>query len=121
MIQNLIIMLKSLTYVISDDSVVQAEPIQYGLYNMPTTLNCSTTLDVNALSIIITWYREDGETKQLLPDSPQLRFDSTDISHEGVYGCAVYISSISLTITKTIDFKVIGELIVLSLFPQSLT
>ena len=121
MTQDLMI---KLTYVISDDSVVQADPIQYGLYNRPTTLNCSTTLDVNALSIVITWYRGEGETKQLLPDSPQLRFDSTDISHEGVYTCKVHISAIGSTITKSIDFKVIGELIVLStysLFPQLLT
>ena len=91
----------------SDESVVLADPDQYGLFNMETSLNCSTTLDVNEFVILFNWYRGEGDSKQALPGRPH--FESADISDEGVYTCEVDISAMGLTIAKTINFQVLGE------------
>ena len=74
---------------------------------MTTSLNCSTTLDVNEFGIVFTWYKGEGASEQALSVRPE--FESTDISHEGVYTCEVDISAIRIKINKTINFKVIGE------------
>ena len=91
----------------SDSTVVQAEPVQYGLLDTPTSLNCSTTLDIFDFAIIIQWHRGQGQNETRLRGRPQ--FDNTDISHEGLYRCEVDISSMGIRISKTINFSVIGK------------
>ena len=87
--------------------MLQAEPVQYGLYNTPTELNCSTTLNTMQFVIDFSWYRGQEQDKTALPGRPQ--FENTDISHEGLYTCEVHISVVGVTIQKTINFTVIGK------------
>lgn len=87
--------------------MVQAEPLQYGLYNTPTALNCTTTLDVFELVIVFSWYRGQGQHKTELQGRPQ--FENTHISHEGLYTCEVHIALMGVTIERSINFTVIGK------------
>ena len=89
--------------------MVQAEPKQYGILNIPTALNCTTTLDQFRFLVIIRWFRGEGSTKEVFGERPQ--FDVTAISNEGVYTCQVDIIEIGIVTNKKIDYKVIGELV----------
>ena len=88
-------------------SVVQAEPQQYGFLNTRTELNCSTTLDQFTFLVIITWFKEVGESKILL--DRQAQFSNTAISDEASYVCEVDITEMGIVIERRIDFKVIGR------------
>ena len=87
--------------------MVQAEPVQYGLYNTPTALNCTVSLDAFHFVIEFSWYRGQGPDKTNLQGRPQ--FENTHISHEGLYTCEVLISAMDIRIEKTINFTVIGK------------
>ena len=93
-------------YHLSDSSVVQAEPMQYGLLNFPASLNCLTTLDVFDFLIDFTWFRREGSGRTQL-NSPQ--FERTALSDDGVYTCRVNINEFGAVIERTIDFQVIGK------------
>ena len=86
--------------------MVVAEPMQYGIINTPTSLNCSTTLNEFKFEIVTYWNEVLGETTQRLSGRPQ--FNTTNISHEGVFTCEVFISTMGIMIEKTITFSVIG-------------
>jgi hypothetical protein len=86
--------------------VVQAEPVQYGLLNSRTALDCSTTLDKFIFLVDITWYRGEG-TGRIEMSSPQL--EGTELSDEGVYTCKVNINEVGAVIEKIINFLVIGK------------
>ena len=83
--------------------MVQAEPKQYGFFNTPTALNCTTTLDVFRFLVVTTWFRGEGSTKAELSERPH--FDSTAISNEGVYACQVDITEMSIVIEKKMTSK----------------
>ena len=87
--------------------MVQAQPVQYGLYNTPTALNCTTTLDTFEHVIDFSWYRGQGQDKTDLLGRPQ--FENTHISDEGLYTCEVLISAMGVRIEKPINFTVIGK------------
>ena len=97
----------------SDSSVIQAEPLQYGLLNHQTALHCSTTLDSFDFLVDITWFRGEGDDRVSLSGRPQ--FDSTAISDEGVYTCIVNIAEVGIENEKIINFQVIGKYCLISI------
>ena len=87
--------------------MIRAEPVQYGLLNSQTKLNCSTTLDGFRYLVDITWFRGEGDSRVELWGRPQ--FESTAISDEGVYACVIVIGEIDIVVERIINFQVIGK------------
>ena len=92
---------------LSGSSVVEAEPVQYGLLNTPTDLNCSTVLDEFMFLVEISWFRGEGANRTRLSGRPW--FERTVISNEGVYTCIVNIQEMGVVIEKIINFQVVGK------------
>ena len=87
--------------------MIQAEPLQYGLLNSPTALNCSTTLNEFTFLVDISWFSGEGDGRVSLSGRPQ--FESTAITDEGVYTCIIDIAEMSFVVERIINFQVIGK------------
>ena len=87
--------------------MILAEPVQYGLLNSQTNLNCSTTLDGFRYLVEITWFRGEGDGREDLWRRPQ--FENTAISDEGVYTCVINIREMGIVVERIINFQVIGK------------
>ena len=95
---------------LSDPDVVQAESRQYGILHANSSLNCTSTLDVFQEMIIYKWFRGSRESRVPLEGWPE--FLSTNYSHQGLYTCQVYISSVDIRIEKIVEFLVTGTHII---------
>lgn len=97
----------------SDPDVVVAESRQYGILNANSSLNCTSTLDVFQDMIVYKWFRGSGKDRVRLEGRPErLEFVNTNYSHQGIYTCEVYISSVDIKIEKIVEFLVIGTHII---------
>ena len=90
----------------SDPDVVLAESRQYGILNANSSLNCTSTLDVFQDMIVYKWFRGSGKDRVRLEGRPE--FVNTNYSHQGIYTCQVYISSVDIKIEKIVEFLVTG-------------
>ena len=86
--------------------MVLAESRQYGILHANSSLNCTSTLDVFQYLIIYKWFRGSGENRVPLEGRPE--FVSISYSHQGLYTCQVYISSVDIRIEKIVEFLVTG-------------
>lgn len=84
----------------ADTNIVQVPRIQFGLLNSTTVLSCS----VNITGIVIITWTNPSRT----PFDGTI--DDVERHHEGQYSCEVHISEKSLTMQKSTQFTVIGEL-----------
>ena len=89
------------------DAIAHADPVQYGILNTQTSLNCSSSFDKFENIVIITWFSGRTETRTLLGRWPE--FNTTEHNHGGLYTCLVHVSRIDIRIEKTVEFIVLGK------------
>ena len=99
--------IKKCCWCFSDPNVVVAAPRQHGNLNSRTSLNCTSMLDNFQNMIIYEWFRGSGGSKVPLKGWPE--FLKTNHSHQGLYTCQVYISSVDIKIEKIVEFLVAGK------------
>ena len=92
----------------ADPDVVIAAPRQYGIIRTNTSLNCTSTLDAFQDMLIYKWFRGYGEGRVPLDLEGSPKFVSVNHSHQGLYTCQVYISSLDIRIEKVVEFLVTG-------------
>ena len=85
-----------------DYLAVNAPPVQFGLMNSPTTLECRSISDnFPAVHVELT----DSSDRKI----PEGRFLSLALENEGEYTCKIYFYEIGVTIDKVIQLQVLGE------------
>ena len=89
------------------NAIAQADPVQYGILNTPTALNCSSSYDAFNDLVIIKWIRGQRESGKLL--GRWAEFNPTEHNHGGLYTCLVYVSRIDVRMEKRVQFIVLGK------------